>query len=369
MRLFSLALLAGLISSPVLAQDEEVRIDFNGASWRVLAGANGQVETGSYDGRDALYISRGQAWRDDLDWSDIVVEYDIAPTMRSGFMGLNFRAQADGNMEQFYIRGHLSGFDDATQYQPIHNGVSNWQVYGGPNDIQATEFAPGEWVRVRIVAIGDAADIFVGDMDTPLLHVADLKATSGQGAIGFFMGDRPWIDGSGAWISNVSLRPAGEDDVLIGTSREEAELPAGLVMSWTVSTPIAESTLAGRYDLPDLALDWRDADVESNGVLNLARLNGVAPDANTMLVRTTIDSDGDSVQRLRFGYSDRVRLYLNGEEIYAGNAGWRSRDHRHLGTITWVDTVPLRLGDGENELVAAVSESFGGWGFTGALED
>ena len=65
---------------------------------------------------------------------------------------------------------------------------------------------------------------------------------------------------------------------------------------------------------------------------------------------------------LRFGYSDRVRVFLNGSLLYAGDNGYRSRDFRYLGTIGLFDSVPLALRPGDNELVMAVSESFGGWG-------
>jgi hypothetical protein len=34
----------------------------------------------------------------------------------------------------------------------------------------------------------------------------------------------------------------------------------------------------------------------------------------------------------------------------------------YLGSIGWWDTLHLPLAAGENELVVAVSESFGGWG-------
>lgn len=360
--------LALSLTTPGWAQDAE-GIAFGGHSWRVAAAPNGSVKAGNYLGRDALYISRGQAWRDDLDLGDVVIEYDIAPTMKSGFMGANFRASPAGNMEQFYIRGHLSGFDDATQYQPIHNGSSSWQIYGGPNHIQAVEFEPETWTSVRIVALGDAADIFVGQSDQPLLHVADLKATTRHGAFGLFMGDRPWIEGSGAWFSRVSVRAATDADRLLGRAREEPALPEGLIREWSVSSPIDEAQLVDRFDLvPDLGQGWQPLAVETNGIANLARLHRVAQGANTVLVRAVVQGQDGQIRRLRFGYSDRVKLYLNGQEIYAGNAGWRARDHRHLGTVTWVDTVPLRLKPGSNELVAAVSESFGGWGFTAAMD-
>jgi hypothetical protein len=368
LRYFSLLTL--LVSLSVATAQDVAPVEYDGHAWRVAVAPNGAVKAGVFKGRDALYISRGQAWRDDLNLGDVVIDYDIAPTMKSGFMGVNFRASADGNMEQFYIRGHLSGHDDATQYQPVHNGLSSWQIYGGPNDIRATNFEPNTWTHVRIVAIGDAADIFVGDQDEPLLHVVDLKATTDTGAFGLFMGDRPWIEGSGAWFSNVSIRETGPKDRLVGSPREEPALPTGLITDWSVSATFDEKLLADRYDLPDgLDQGWQAASLEPNGVLNIARLTPVASEANTVLVRTVIHAKAGEIKRLKFGYSDRVKLYLNGQEIFAGNAGWRSRDHRHLGTITWVDTVPLRLRQGKNELTAAVSESFGGWGFTGALEE
>jgi hypothetical protein len=366
---FLLAALLALPGAHVLAEEDE-HLSWNGVDWLVFeAPERGRVEAGRHDGRDALYLRRAQVWLEGLVLGDAVLEFDVQPVMQSGFIGINFRAQEDGNMEQFYVRGHQSGSDDATQYQPIHNGLSSWQIHAGPNDIQAVDIEAGAWLPVRIVVIGDAADIFVGDLETPLLHVADLKGTTREGQVGFFMSDRPWIDGSGAWFSNVRFRPSTAEDRLVGEPREEPEPPPGLIRQWQVSASLAEATLLDGHTLPALELDWRSAGVETNGIVNLGRLGAPMADADTVLVRALIDGGDGTVKRLRFGYSDRVRLYLNGEEIYAGDAAWRSRDHRHLGTITWVDSVPLRLRPGENQLVAAVTEGFGGWGFTGALED
>jgi hypothetical protein len=55
-------------------------------------------------------------------------------------------------------------------------------------------------------------------------------------------------------------------------------------------------------------------------------------------------------------------VYLNGRALYGGDDSNRSRDYRFLGSIGWFDAVWLPLDEGENELVLAVSESFGGWG-------
>ena len=70
---------------------------------------------------------------------------------------------------------------------------------------------------------------------------------------------------------------------------------------------------------------------------------------------------------MEFGFSDAVRIYVNGQLLYAGNDGYRSRDYRFLGTIGYFDTLYLPLAKGRNEVVLAVSENFGGWGLRARL--
>jgi hypothetical protein len=58
-----------------------------------------------------------------------------------------------------------------------------------------------------------------------------------------------------------------------------------------------------------------------------------------------------------------VTVLLNGRPLYSGDDAYQSRDYRFLGSIGWYDSVYLPLVEGRNELVMAVSEAFGGWGF------
>ena len=83
----------------------------------------------------------------------------------------------------------------------------------------------------------------------------------------------------------------------------------------------------------------------------------------------TIRSDGAQTKRLDFGFSDRALVFLNGRALYRGDDGYRSRDYRFLGSIGYFDAVYLPLEEGDNELVVAVSEDFGGWGVQARLED
>ena len=75
------------------------------------------------------------------------------------------------------------------------------------------------------------------------------------------------------------------------------------------------------------------------------------------------------VRVLEIGFSDRVVVYLNGRALFRGNDTYRSRDYRFLGSIGFWDALFLPLLEGDNELVVAVSETFGGWGVQARFPD
>jgi len=72
---------------------------------------------------------------------------------------------------------------------------------------------------------------------------------------------------------------------------------------------------------------------------------------------------------VRFGFSDRVRVYLNGRMLYAGNDGFGAHDPDSLGIVGLFDELALPLERGPNELWFVVSETFGGWAITADLPD
>ncbi len=346
---------------------------FDGRNWSVeeFDGSETRIET--YLGREALFLKRNFSVLEGESFGDMVIEYEYASTHPSGFIGVNFRADPEtNNLEQFYTRPHQSGQPDATQYMVMTNGLATWQLHAGPNEAVATDLPPETWIKVKIVAIGDQADIFVHDMEEPLIHVADLRSTSQSGAFSLYASDRPWRSDTGAYFSNVNVRAATPEDQIIGTSAETEPAPAGLIEQFEVSRPFEEAKISDAYALPSLDVmtePWTDLSVENDGVANIGRTTALKDGKNTALVRFKVDAETASTRMLQFGYSDRVRLYVGGKLVYAGNARWRARDHRFLGTVALVDQIALHLEPGETEIVAAVSESFGGWGFKAALSE
>jgi len=86
--------------------------------------------------------------------------------------------------------------------------------------------------------------------------------------------------------------------------------------------------------------------------------------------RTSIHSDQVQVKRLSIGYSDDISVFLNGKILYRGRSAQGFRDPGFLGIVNPEnDTVYLPLRKGNNELVLAVSELGGGWGFICRLSD
>ena len=94
------------------------------------------------------------------------------------------------------------------------------------------------------------------------------------------------------------------------------------------------------------------------------------PGMKVLYARTSIESDRDQVKKLYIGYSDDVSVFLNGTILYRGRSAQNFRDPGFLGIINPEnDAVYLHLKKGSNELMLAVSELGGGWGFICRLAD
>lgn len=324
----------------------------------VFEGEEHRVET--YLGREAIYLRNAAANIADANFDTGVIAFDIAADRARGFQGVAFRGQDAGNYEHFYLRPHQSGNPDANQYTPVINGMTGWQIYSGAEYSAPTRYRFGEWMHVRLEVAADSVRVFI-DSETPSVVIPDLKRDRQAGflaLLGSF---------AGVHFSNFSFT-SGE--VASAPPAPVREPDAGEVRNWMVSAAMRQDdafAAAARNRLAEIS--WTPLAVESNGIANLARVAVRSDERPGTLARISARSDRARIVRLRFGFSDRVRLYLNGALLYEGEDVQASRDYRFLGTVGLYDSVYLPLRRGDNEIVLAVSEGAGGWAAAAAFAD
>jgi hypothetical protein len=203
-------------------------------------------------------------------------------------------------------------------------------------------------------------------MEKPVLFVSEQKREIRAGRVGLSAGNF-----SAAHFSNFRFR-AGDEISLRGTAKAAEAAPAGTVMAWQVSNAIEGKSLEGKNVLTAAdkgKLTWVKLTAEATGLTNLARVQGIEGEKDTVFARVVIQSESEQVKKFRFGFSDAVKVYYNDRVIYGGSDVYQSRDYRFLGTMGLYDEVYLPLKKGENEVWLAVTENFGGWGVKGLFED
>src|SRR5262245_37088203 len=148
------------------------------AAWRFAAEQHRFEE---HLGRPSLYLHTGDAFVAGAQLLDGTIEFDLAVTPERNFAGCTWRVLDAGNCESFYVRPHQSGNPDATQYTPVFNGVSGWQLYHGERYTVPLEIPFDDWLHVRVDVLGDVAEITAADT---LLRVDGLKRDPVAGGIG-----------------------------------------------------------------------------------------------------------------------------------------------------------------------------------------
>jgi len=335
----------------------------------------GQAKTAEYQGRKAIYLDGGAAIVKDFEMRDGVIDVDVATPANRGFFGIQFRIAKDGaDAEWVYLRQHKSGEPDAMQYTPVlHTGL-NWQIYNGPGFTGRVNIPKESWFHLRLEVSGAQAKLFVKDMDTPALVMPDLKSgvQKGQVALAVLTG--------ATYFSNFEIRTTAD----ASWERHLPAMPEGTLTKWSISPAydaLQRDLERPLTDAETKTIEWQEVEAEPPGFIVLYRYREAPhprvsfaqdfskrldpqPGMKMLYARTNIDSDRDQVKKLELGYSDEVSVFLNGKILYRGRSAQNFRDPGFLGIISADDdAVYLPLKRGSNELVLALSELGGGWGF------
>lgn len=337
---------------PVLPAESPF-IDFSSDRWTIT------------DGRVADFLGRkafiGSATLKDVEFENGVIEFDIAASTdrARSYPGVVFRSQPGGNWERFYIRPHRSTlYGDVVQYVAAFNGVDSWQFYSGPGATARGVIPVNQWLHVKVEVSGSQARLFLGDAPQPALVVPRLKHGQSKGQLGV-MGP---ADGT-AYFSNFTFSP--DNNLIFRPPPPEDEVP-GIIRDWQVSKPFAGERVDSEK-APDEQglgdLGWTPLKSELSGLVDLSRLYGRSGGAEVVFAKTVIQTDRGGLRKFDIGYSDIVTVFINGQPVFSGASPYQGRDSSFLGIAGWFDSVFLPMQKGPNELMLAVTEYSGGWGF------
>jgi hypothetical protein len=341
----------------------------------------GQAKPAEYQGRKCLFLDGGAAILKDFEMRDGVLDVDVATPATRGFFGFDVRIDADGkDYEEIYLRQHKSGLPDAMQYTPVLNTGRNWQIYNGPGFTGAVDIPKDVWFHLRLEVTGAQAKLYVKDMDKPAMVMDDLKSGVQKGQVALYV-----LTGA-TYFSNFEVRTTPD----ASWERHLPAMPANTLTKWSLSP--SYDALARNLGHPlsaseSAAVKWQDVEAEPPGFVVIYRYRDAPhprvtfqgdfskrlepqPGMKVVYARTNIDSDRDQVKKLLIGYSDDVSVFLNGKILYRGRSAQGFRDPGFLGIVNPEnDAVYLPLKKGSNELMLAVSELGGGWGFICRLVD
>ena len=334
-----------------------------------------QAKPAEYQGRKCLLLDGGAAIVKDFEMRDGVIDVDIATPAKRGFFGIQFRVINNrASAEWVYLRQHKSGLPDAMQYTPVLNTGANWQIYNGPGFTGAVDIPKDVWFHLRLEVVGAQAKLFVKDMDKPALVMNDLKSGVQKGQVALYV-----LTGE-TYFSNFEVRTTPDAP----WERHLPPIPPDTLTKWSISPSydgLARNLERPLTDTEIKGIHWQDVEAEAPGFVVLYRYRDAPhlrvtfqgdfskrlepqPGMKVIYARTMIDSDRDQVKKLDIGYSDEVSVFLNGQILYRGRSAQGFRDPGFLGIVNPEnDAVYLPLKKGSNELMLAVSELGGGWGF------
>ncbi|TYA71959.1 hypothetical protein [Seonamhaeicola marinus] len=331
-------------------------------NWNITT-KNYVLET--FKGKKSIYLKSGGMKLKDRKFLNGTIEFNMYLSESRGFPGIYFRLRDDKNGEQWYLRPHQSGNPDANQAAPILNGKTPWQLNFGKRYSFPYKYKYNDWTHVKLVVKDDKAQIFLDHAKTPNLswHLfTEAKA-----------GDIIIRGGGVRGIHIANIKVDDTEPNLVDFKPVFRKPIKGLIEKWKVSSTFNETILKDISQIRSQIdkSEWiGEIEVEEGTAANISRKVEIKKrKENTVFTKIEIISDIDQQKLFHFGYSDRVVALLNGNPIYKGNNGFRTRDYRYLGTIGLFDAIYLNLKKGKNTLLMAVSEDFGGWLITGKFEN
>lgn len=359
-------------------ESKEIKIPMQPDYWEYDTAA---TEFVNYKNTTAIRGKNGRGYQVFLKnhvFTNGTIEFDVELS-GMGFPGINFRMSEDRkNGENFYIRsfGPVKPETRTTlQYAAIMDGMSIWDL---SDEYQSgAAIYQNEWNHVKLVISGKQMKAYVNDMNKPALIVPELEGWLDTGSISL----------SGNVIyANLVIKPNATEGLGPDAGYNSTYNDTRYVRSWMVTTPKDYAfgkevvmPLPSMYgtinasEFPDSTTQWQPVKAESRGIINLSRIYGHKQnDARRLAwLKTTVQSDKEQEKVLRFGFSDEVWVFVNGQILYIDKNYFGTPEQKLPQSRCTIENTTLRLPlkQGKNEIVIALANYFYGWGIIARFDD
>jgi hypothetical protein len=291
----------------------------NLADWKVLSEDNKTPELTDtiFLGKPCVKLDgtlKSAIWNQNVNIRNFRMDLDIAGAVMSG---IGFHVSNDQNYQFIYFRPGYGGTEEAIQYIPIYNGALSWVMYGKYQSM--ADIKKGEWFHATIEVRGNNLKVFTNQNKKPDMDITMLNTAASTGSILL----RTMFGTS--YFANVMTR----------------ELP-DYITDWEISEQMPVGTGLD-YSLVKKVKNWRKINEGEDNYVNLCRYfeypNGM------LFARHHIYSESDGVRLLNFDFAGKLRILLNGKEIFFYDKF--KLDRIDDGT----NRIRLNLVKGDNELV------------------
>lgn len=263
------------------------------------------------DGKKAaIAVKKGMRYR------NFRIDCDIAGQQMSG---IGFRAKDHQNYHFLYFRPGYGGTKEAIQYIPVYNGSLSWVLYNYPTYEKMADMKSLQWFHMALEVRGSIMKVFVDYSAEPQMEINLVESDFNEGEILL----RTMFGES--YFSNIYI----------------AELPE-VLSDWQISEQFPRKEKLD-LDPATKSSKWTKVKPDAANIINISRYienpNGV------VIAKHSLRSDADKDMILYFDFIGKLKVFLNGNELFYYEK--LKLDRIFSGT----ERIPMHLNRGDNELV------------------
>ncbi len=289
-----------------------------------------------YKGKSSLKLDgkkQSIALTKNMNIKNFRVEMDIAGEVMSG---LGFRVANKHNYQFIYFRPQMGGKRDAIQYIPIYNGALSWVFYNYPTYETKADIHALEWFHATIEVRGNNLKVFVNNSTEPQMDVTllDTEISGGNFLLRSMFGT--------SYFANISYKALSDDGSVTSVSKKTPFLRA-----WDISQQFPRDTVSNYFDQliekVNTSTKWRTIHTPNDDYVNISRYFE-HPDG-VVFAKKQLKSKADKKRLLYFDFVGKLRILLNGEEVF------NYKKIKFERVFDGMFRINLDLKKGENELL------------------